>query len=187
MEFIALRFRKYIENAFWLIFEKGFSLFVGLVVAISVARYLRPESYGLLNYALSFVSIFSAFSTLGLDQIIVRELAKAPGRKDELLGTGFILKVAGSVLLNVLMIIVLAFMDHNPFTNALILIIAAAEIFKGFEVINYFFQSHVLSKHVVQIQLLINFLISLSKIGLVLIHAPLIWFGIIVVLGSIFN
>ncbi len=78
-------------------------------------------------------------------------------------------------------------MDHNPFTNALILIIAAAEIFKGFEVINYFFQSHVLSKHVVQIQLLINFLISVSKIGLVFLHAPLIWFGLIVVIGSILN
>src|ERR1051326_4946490 len=99
MDFVAPRFRKYIENAFWLIFEKGFSLFVGLVVAISVARYLKPESYGLLNYALSFVSIFSAFSTLGIDQIIVRELAKDAAKKNELLGTGFIIKVAGSALM----------------------------------------------------------------------------------------
>ncbi len=117
MQSISLRLRKYVENAFWLIFEKGFSLFVGMVVGIYVARYLRPESYGLLNYSLSFVSIFSAFSTLGLDQIIVRELAKGPGRKDELLGTGFILKVVGSALLIVLMMVMLAFMDHSPFTN----------------------------------------------------------------------
>ncbi len=187
MDFVATRFRKYIENAFWLIFEKGFSLFVGLVVAISVARYLRPESYGLLNYSLSFVSIFSAFSTLGVDQIIIRELAKEPAKKDELLGTGFIIKVAGSVLMIVVMIAVMVFMNHNAFTNTLIMIIAMAEIFKGFEVINYFFQSQVMSKFVVQVQLGINFLISLSKIGLVLIHAPLIWFAIIVVLGSILN
>src|SRR5882672_4982630 len=112
MEFVASRFRKYIENAFWLIFEKGFSLFVGLVVTVSVARYLRPENYGLLNYALSFVSIFSAFSTLGIDQIIVRELAKDPSKKEELLGTGFILKIAGSAFLIVLMTIVLLFMNH---------------------------------------------------------------------------
>src|SRR5436190_8058634 len=72
MDFVASRFKKYIENASWLILEKGFSLFVGLIVTISVARYLRPESFGLLNYSLSFVSIFSAFSTLGIDQIIVR-------------------------------------------------------------------------------------------------------------------
>src|SRR5258706_14456065 len=111
MQSISLRIRKYVENAFWLIFEKCFSLFVGMVVGIYVARYLRPESYGLLNYALSFVSIFSAFSTLGLDQIIVRELAKAPGRKDELLGTGFILKVAGSGLLYVLIINVFGFLS----------------------------------------------------------------------------
>jgi len=187
MQSISLRLRKYVENAFWLIFEKGFSLFVGMVVGIYVARYLRPESYGLLNYSLSFVSIFSAFSTLGLDQIIVRELAKGPGRKDELLGTGFILKVVGSALLIVLMMVMLAFMDHSPFTNSLIMIIAAAEIFKGFEVINYFFQSKVLSKYVVQIQVLINLLISAAKVGLVFIHAPLIWFGLIVVIGSILN
>src|SRR5258708_21907320 len=104
MQSIYFRLRNYVENAFWLIFEKGFSLFVGMVVGIYVARYLRPESYGLLNYSLSFVSIFSAFSTLGLDQIIVRELAKGPGRKDELLGTVFILKGAGPAPLVVLMV-----------------------------------------------------------------------------------
>src|SRR6185503_11639362 len=129
MDFVASRFRKYVENAFWLIFEKGFSLFVGLVVGITVARYLQPESFGLLNYALSFVGIFSAFSTLGTDQIIVRELAKDPARKDELLGAGFIIKVAGSVVMILLMIGVGFFMDHSAFTNALIMIIAAAEIF----------------------------------------------------------
>src|SRR5882672_4746055 len=110
MDFVASRFRKYIENAFWLIFEKGFSLFVGLVVAISVARYLKPEGYGLLNYTLSFVSIFSAFSTLGVDQIIVRELAKDPTKKDQLLGTGFIIKVAGTLLMIVLMCVIMIFM-----------------------------------------------------------------------------
>ena len=64
MHFITQRLKKYFENAFWLIFEKGFTLVVGLVVGIYVARYLQPENFGLLNYTISFVSIFSAFSTL---------------------------------------------------------------------------------------------------------------------------
>jgi O-antigen/teichoic acid export membrane protein len=54
-------------------------------------------------------------------------------------------------------------------------------------VINYFFQAKVLSKYVVQVQLLINLVLSLVKLGLVFAHAPLIWFAIIIVLGSIFN
>jgi O-antigen/teichoic acid export membrane protein len=184
---LALRFKKYFENAFWLIFEKGFSLFVGMVVGIYVARYLQPEAFGLLNYGIGFVSIFSTLSTLGMDQIIVRELAKGKTPKEELLGTGFIVKLSGSVLLVAVMLFVMLFMDHGPFTNTLILIIAAAEVFKGFEVINYFFQSQVRSKYVVQVQLIINLMISLSKIGLVFLHAPLIWFAIIIVIGSVLN
>ncbi|HTJ53452.1 MAG TPA: flippase [Cyclobacteriaceae bacterium] len=187
MHFFSQRFRKYFENVSWLIFEKGFTLLVGMVVGIYVARYLKPESFGLLNYAISFVSIFSAFSTLGMDQIIVRELAKQSGKHSDLLGTGFILKLAGSLILIVMMMVILLFMHHDPFTNTLIMIIAAAEIFKGFEVISYFFQAQVLSKYVVQVQLLINLLVSLIKLALVFIHAPLIWFAIVIVFGSIFN
>lgn len=184
---LALRFRKYFENAFWLIFEKCFSLLVGMVVGIYVARYLQPEAFGLLNYGIGFVSIFSAFSTLGMDQIIVRELSKGHTGKNDLLGTAFVLKVAGSLFLIVVMLIIIVFMDHGPFTNTLILIIAAAEVFKAFEVINYFFQSQVRSKHIVQVQLFINLMISFAKIGLVFAHAPLVWFAVIIVIGSLLN
>ena len=184
---LALRFRKYFENAFWLIFEKCFSLLVGMVVGIYVARYLQPEAFGLLNYGIGFVSIFSAFSTLGMDQIIVRELSKGHTAKNDLLGTAFILKSSGSVFLIVVMLVILLFIDHGPFTNTLILIIAGAEIFKGFEVINYFFQSKVKSKYVVQVQIVINLMISLAKIGLIFAHAPLVWFAIIIVIGSLLN
>src|SRR6478736_1562418 len=187
MQLFPQHFKKYFENVSWLIFEKGISLFAGLVVTVSVARYLKPENFGLLNYAISFVSIFSAFSTLGMDQIIVRELAKQTGKHSDLLGTGFILKLAGSMILIVMMLVILVFMNHDPFTNTLIIIIAAAEIFKGFEVISYFFQAQVMSKYVVQVQLLINLFVSTIKLSLVFAHAPLIWFAIVIVLGSILN
>jgi O-antigen/teichoic acid export membrane protein len=187
MHFISLKFKKYLENVLWLIVEKGFSLFVGVVVGIYVARYLHPESYGLLNYSISFVGIFSIFSTLGLDQIIVRELAKDQERRDDLLGTAFVLKLLGSCFLLLVMLIVAIVMEHDPFTNTLILIIATAEIFKGFEVIGYFYQSQVQSKYVVHTQLLTNFIVSIAKIALVLFHAPLIWFATIIVIGSVLN
>src|SRR3954467_5496345 len=97
------RFKKYAENAFWLMAEKGFALAAGMVVGIYVARYLRPEAFGLLNYSLGFVGIFSALSTIGLEQIMVRELARHPEKKEDLLGTGVILRFAGSVLLIIVM------------------------------------------------------------------------------------
>jgi len=167
--------------------EKGFALAAGMIVGIYVARYLRPEAFGLLNYSISFVGIFSALSTLGLEQIIVRELSRNPERKEELLGTGVILKLAGSVVLILVMGIFMVSMRQDSFTNMLILIIAAAEIFKCFEVINYFYQSQVKSKYVVRTQLFINLFVSLVKIAMVYLQMPLVWFAVIVMINSVLN
>jgi O-antigen/teichoic acid export membrane protein len=184
---LVQRIRKYAENAFWLMAEKGFALAAGMIVGIYVARYLRPEAFGLLNYSISFVGIFSALSTLGLEQIIVRELSRNPERKEELLGTGIVLKFAGSVVLIMVMGVFMIFMNQSSFTNSLIMIIAAAEIFKSFEVINYFYQSQVRSKYVVRTQLFINLVVNIVKIAMVYLQFPLVAFAIIVMLNSLLN
>lgn len=184
---LVQRFKKYAENAFWLMAEKGFALAAGMIVGIYVARYLRPEAFGLLNYSISFVGIFSALSTIGLEQIIVRELAKHPERKEELLGTAVILRLMGSVVLIVVMAAFMLFMRQESFTSILIFIIASAEIFKCFEVINYFYQSQVKSKHVVRTQMFINLAVSLAKIGMVMLQFSLVWFAIIVAINALLN
>jgi len=60
-------FMKYLKNTSWLFFEKILRMIVGLFVGIWVARYLGPEQFGLFSYAASFVGLFTAFATLGLD------------------------------------------------------------------------------------------------------------------------
>lgn len=186
-QFIPERLYKYLTNLSWLLFEKMFTLLVGMVVGIYVARYLQPEKFGLLNYAISFVGIFSVFSTLGLDQIVVRELAKDMTRKNDLLGTSFVLKLSGSLFLMVLIALVLIFMKNDPFTNLLIIIIAAAETFRVFEIINYFYQAKVLSKYVVRVQVMVNLAASFIKILMVYQHADLIWFAWIIPFTYLLN
>src|SRR5690606_40373767 len=74
-------FQKYFANVFWLISEKVFSLGISLVAGIYVVRYLQPEGFGMLNYAISFVRILAPFSHLGHDNIVRRALAQSPQRK----------------------------------------------------------------------------------------------------------
>ena len=69
-------FLKYLKNTSWLFGEKILRIVVGLFVGIWVARYLGPEQFGLFSYAQSFVGLFTAIATLGLDGIVVRELVK---------------------------------------------------------------------------------------------------------------
>ena len=67
-------FMRYFKNTSWLFAEKILRMVVGLFVGVWVARYLGPDKFGLFSYAQSFVGLFTAIATLGLDGIVVREL-----------------------------------------------------------------------------------------------------------------
>src|SRR6476659_7245925 len=60
-----------IGNSGWLLADKIIRGGVGLIVAVWIARYLGPQSFGQLNFAIAFVALFSTISTLGLDGIVV--------------------------------------------------------------------------------------------------------------------
>lgn len=167
---------KYFKNTSWLFAEKIFRMIVGLFVGIWVARYLGPEQYGLLTYAHSFVGLFVAFATLGLDGIVVRELVKDESRRDELLGTAFGLKIIGTFLVLLFLAVAIHFTSNDSYTNTLVFIIASATIFQSFNVIDMYFQSKVLSKYVVYANVLVLFVTSIVKIALILNEASLIWF-----------
>ena len=89
--------KKIIFNSSWLFADKVLRLGIGLFVGVWVARYLGPDSFGLFNYAAAFVGIVSIVGTMGLDSFVVRDIVREPEKRDEILGTAFILKGAGSL------------------------------------------------------------------------------------------
>ena len=167
---------KYYSNTSWLLCERIFRMMIALFVGIYVARYLGAERYGLLSYANSFVGLFIALSSLGLDAIVIRELVKNPGRRSELLGTAFGLKIVGTLLMWLTILIVLYLTDSDAKTNAFIAIIAFGAIFQAFDVIDFNYQAEVKSKYVVHAQLAQLFISSVCKLLLVFYQAPLVWF-----------
>jgi len=177
-------FMRYFKNTSWLFAEKILRMVVGLFVGVWVARYLGPDKFGLLSYAGSFVGLFSAIATLGLNGIVVRELVKYPEKENELLGTAFYLKLAGAILTLMILYIAIHFTSNDYQTNILIFIIASATIFQSFNVIDMYFQSKVMSKYVVYANILSLFVSSLVKIALIITDAPLIAFAWVVLFDS---
>lgn len=175
---------KYFKNTSWLFGEKILRMVVGLFVGIWVARYLGPEQFGLFSYAQSFVGLFTAIATLGLDGIVVRELVKDETRRDELIGTAFWLKVMGAFGVLLILGIAINFTSNDHFTNVLVFIIASATIFQSFNVIDFYFQSKVLSKYVVYANIISLLLSSIVKVALILNDAPLIAFAWVVLFDS---
>lgn len=178
-------FKKYFANTSWLMVEKIFRSVMLLVVGAYVARYLGPGQFGLLSYAISFVALFSAISTLGLDSIVVRELVTNGIKRDELLGTAFFLKLAGAFSALAVLYIAVHFTSNDNLTNLLIFIIASSTVFQSFNVIDFYFQSIVLSKYVVYTQLILLTVSSFIKLFLIWIQAPLLYFSIVFLIDGI--
>ncbi|WP_308133709.1 flippase [Thiothrix subterranea] len=184
---------KYFKNTSWLFAEKILRMVVGFSVGIWVARYLGPEQFGLFSYAQSFVGLFSAIATLGLDGIVVRELVRDENKQDELISTTFWLKLIGAFSLLAILAIAVNFTSNDAYTNTLVFIIASATIFQCFNVIDIYFQAKIMGKYIVYANVISLFLSSIIKIILILYNAPLIAFvwttlfdSLIIALGYIY-
>ena len=190
-----LETREYLRNVLgnmgWLFAERIVRMGVTLVVGVWVARYLGPEKFGSLNYAFAFVLLFSAVSSMGLESVAIRDLAGAPSRRNEILGTGFALKVAGgAVALALTLVAVFLIRKEDPLTQWMVAIIACGGIFQAFDTIDFWFQSQVLSKYTVVAKSMAFLSVSILKVGLILAKAPVIAFAMAgtleIALGSAF-
>lgn len=179
-------FIKYFKNTSWLMVERIVGMISGLFVGIWVARYLGPEQFGLISYAQSFIGLFIAISSLGLDSIIVKKLVKDKSKMNIYLGTSFILKLFGAFLMLIILTLVVDFTSNTQDTNFLIFIIAAGIIFKSFNVIDFYFQSKVLSRYVAFSNIITMLISSILKIILVLNEAPLVAFAWVLFFDNIF-
>ncbi len=167
-----------VSNTGWLFAEKMVRMGVGLFVGVWVARFLGPEQFGYLSYALAFVSLFSAIAGLGLDGIVVRELVRDPARKDEILGTAFVLKFLSGMLTFLTVLATIRLLrPTDSLTCWLVGISAGGMIFNAFDTIDFWFQSQVQSKYSVYAKSSAFLLISAVKVSLILTKAPLIAFA----------
>jgi len=98
IDFKSESFKKYFKNTSWLFGEKILRILISFVVTIFVVRYLGPKDFGLLSYAISFYGLFLAISVLGLEGISIRELVKYPERRDNILGSVFLLRLVGGIV-----------------------------------------------------------------------------------------
>lgn len=164
--------------------EKIIRILLNLFVAIYVARFLGPEKFGLLNYAISFVVLFSSFATLGLDGVVVRNLLESQRDRDFILGSAFVLKLCGSVLLIGLVYYSLMFTSADSHTIRMVCIISAGMIFKSLGVIDFFFQSTVQAQLNTFSQFCSAVISSFYQLVLIFHHAPLIYFAWAIVLEN---
>lgn len=178
-----------IENTGWLFADNILRMCAGMFVGVWTARYLGPEQFGILTYAIAFIALFSPLATLGLDSIVVREILLNPRDTKAIMDNAFLLKLVGGMLAVVLTIGTIKFVRPNDSRMHWIAgIIAAGMIFQAFDTIDFWFQSQLQSKYTVYAKSAAFILANIGKVCLIIIHAPLIafaWIALIeIVIGA---
>lgn len=168
--------KKVFANIFWAMTGKIVNMAGALLVGILVARYLGPSQYGLMNYVISYVALFTVISNFGLDDIEIRELSRQSEKKDFILGTCIRIRFCFALLAFLLIVVTLFIFKTDVFTTIMILVYALTLFTGCFNIIRNYFTSIVKNEYVVKSEISRTIIGACIKIVLLWIKAPLEFF-----------
>lgn len=191
-------FKKHFLNVFWMFSGKTYFILASGLMSILVARYLKPENFGVINYSLSLIAIFSPLVTLGIEQILIKDLIDEKDIENKLMGSSFLLKLFGSFLAIILLNVLSFVTNQDEITKIIIFILSFTLLFKSLDIINFYLQAFVKIKYFVIIESIVFTISLILKIVFIfyekniyyfaftyLIEAVLIAIGLIFVYKSI--
>ncbi len=177
--------KRYASNTGWALATRVLSVLMSFFVTIYLVRYLGPENYGNLSYAISFVGIFSVISTLGIDNVLYRELIMYPERRNEYLGSALVLKLTAGIVASTATVLGAFVLAADDVSKVIILILAGTFIFNAFNVVVYEFQANVQQKYPSLVSLCVVFILNLLKLWVIAADQGILYIGAILLLESV--
>lgn len=166
------------KNAIWIIGGRVVQMLLSFFVGILTARYLGPGNYGIINYAGAYVTFFTAFCTLGINSVIIKDFVDNPNDQGETIGTALVLRAISSILSAIMIIGIVMVIDKGePITIAVTALCSVALIFQVADTLNYWFQSRYQSK-VSSVATLVAYIVtSTYRIFLLIAKKDIRWFA----------
>jgi O-antigen/teichoic acid export membrane protein len=170
---------KYIINSSWLIIGRVLKMVLGFLITIYVARYLGPNDFGQFNYVISLVLIFSIFSNLGFEHLMMRDFARYPEKEEEYLLTTTFLKLIGGSAAFLILIAVSYIMHGSSYLLSLTIIYSASLIFQGFNMIATYYEAIIKARLVIIASLTQTVIFVIVKYLAIINKLSLHWFILI--------
>ncbi|MFT6835904.1 MAG: O-antigen/teichoic acid export membrane protein [Francisellaceae bacterium] len=172
-----------LQNSGWLIAEKIIGISSGLLLSVFLARYLGGDEFGRLNFLLSVIILITPLASLGLNGIITRELIQKPEQSNVIIFTAIVFRFIAGFFALLFLVLATYYGSWFPSTGRVnLLILGSGYVFCAFQVVEYWFQSKLLSKYVVKARTLTLLVFSILKILSVIKYNSV---EIIVILTSI--
>lgn len=165
------------SNFGWLVSEKVARLVLNVGVGFWVARYLGPERFGELAYAIAAVGLFSLGAELGLDAVVRRELIRRPEDTARLLAAAAGLRLLGGVAMYAIVVGGGALAGAAAPAPALRVVIGLTLFQPALWVADLAFQARLASRFSVAAQLAALSAGAALRVALIVTHAPLVGFA----------
>jgi PST family polysaccharide transporter len=165
-------------NFAWLGADRGIRLAIGVFVSSWTARYLGPQNFGLLSYALSLSSIFLAIAPLGIEGVAIRDIIWDRSAAGDIIGTSIGLRTIAAVSGAIAAIIVVGILrPHDVPAMVLVALLGIGLIGQSREYGELLFRADNAMSQLVIPRLILFFCLNLIKVGFVLKGFSVYWFA----------
>jgi len=175
-------------NSSWLMADRFIRLATGFLIGSWVARYLGPQQYGEIAYVIAYIAIFQAIASLGLDNIIVRDIAVNQSMAGEILATSMSLRFVVGIICWLIAVSGVILADGALSTGAILTILIGSSLFfQAADIFDLWFQSQSQSRRTVYAKLVAHILSNAVKVWLIYISASLYYFGAVIALDAMLS
>ena len=167
----------FLKNVSWIMVSRAMQLGLTFIMTMLVARYLGPTENGKLVYVYSYVQLFIPICTLGMNDIIVKELVDNKDRNDEILGTMLLTRIAVSIVSMVCSVLLVSALNQEPIYRTIAALQSFSLLFQSFDCLMYFYQSRLLSQRSAMMYALSYISTSVFRLFCVMSGKGIRWFA----------
>lgn len=174
---------KVVKNSAAIMTGKVLQMIISFVISILSARYLGPSNFGIIGYAGAIVTFFIPIANLGINTLLTFEMVSNENEEGKILGTSLILQIVSSIFCVIGATLVAFLLNRDEKLTQIVVFLYSLEmIFKSFEILEYWFQAHFISKYYTIASTAAYIIVSVYKIILLVLGASVEWFAFTMVL-----
>lgn len=168
-----------VKNMSWIMIGKICQSILSLLISLLTARFLGPANFGIINYALAVTTFLIPIMQLGFNNVLVFELQNNKEEEGKIIGTALILSSISSLFCIVCCTSFVMFANYGEKETILITILCSMLLFfQAFDLLQYWFQSKLLSKYSSIASLIAYAVVAGYRIFLLATKSDIIWFAL---------
>ncbi|MBF05411.1 hypothetical protein CL644_01755 [bacterium] len=176
---------RYLKNLSWMFFARLATMVISFIAVAYIARNLGPSNYGELSYAVSYTSLFAFIASLGIEQVLYREILAHPEKRNALMSTALMLRMVAGGFAAFLGVSIALLISSPQLSILLIVILSTSFFFSTFQLLGQEFQADVRAKSPSLLAVVVTLILNILKIVVIAMDQGVLYLALVLALEPI--